>query len=50
MYRPVVCDYCLEPRPHVIKLSRRLNGESLKAELCRQCIEDIIKAMKDEAK
>lgn len=38
-----ICDYCCEKHPkHRITLTRRPNDEELVAELCDQCLQDII--------
>lgn len=40
-----ICDLCSDKHPkHQIKLTHRPNDEDLIAELCDQCVYDIVKA------
>lgn len=39
----IVCDYCNEPNPrHYITMTRRPNDEELVAEICDQCLSDVM--------
>lgn len=45
-----ICDYCGENwNLHLIPMTHRPNDESLEAELCTQCIDDIV-AFKQQEK